>query len=90
MVAVVALVVAVGILLLLGYIVHRAKPTKFKLTAGVWKILTFNVEVESEPGTSPEKPPDGRHRAMTADGPKALPPPDEPKALPVGSDGEAT
>jgi hypothetical protein len=96
MVAVVVLVVAVGILVLLGYVVHRAKPTRFKLSAGVWKVLTLNVEVDSGPDTDAEKPPDGRHRALQEREPKTLPggerpalPPGDTGALPTGSDARA-
>jgi hypothetical protein len=81
MVVVVVLVVAVGILALLGYVVHRAKPTRFKLSAGVWKVLTLNVEVDSEPDADAEKPAEGRRSALTESEPKELPD-SEPKALP--------
>jgi hypothetical protein len=54
--------VIIGILVLLGYVVHRARPRRFRLSAGVWKILTLNVEVDSGPDS--EKPPEGEHRAL--------------------------
>jgi hypothetical protein len=73
MVAVTVLVVVVGILVLLGYVVHRARPTRFKLNAGLWKVLTLNVEVDSAPGTSVEKPPDGEPRELTEGKHRALP-----------------
>ncbi len=63
MVAVVlVLVIVIGILALLAFVVHRAKPKRFKLSAGLWKILILNVEVDS--GSDVEKLPEGKHRAL--------------------------
>jgi len=79
----VALVVIIGILLLLGYVVHRARPSRFRLNAGVWKILTLNVEVDSGPEARVEGPP-GEPRPFPDGGQPALPQAEEPKALPTG------
>lgn len=91
MVTVTILVVAVGILALLGFVVYRAKPAYFKLSAGIWKVITLNVELHSATSAEPAKPPPDQEQQTLPDGKlKALPPLEEPRALPVGSDGEPT
>jgi hypothetical protein len=77
MVAVTILIAVIGILALLGFAVHRINPKRFKLSAGVWKVLTLNVEVDSGSGTDVEKPPNVA--TLTA-----LPEADQQKALPKG------
>jgi hypothetical protein len=91
MVADTILVVAVGILALLGFVVYRAKPAYFKLSAGIWKVITLNVELHSATSAEPAKPtPDEEQQALPDGEHRAIPPSDEPRALPVGSDGEPT
>jgi hypothetical protein len=71
----VALVVIIGILLLLGFVVYRARPHRFRLSAGVWKILTLSVEVDSGPGNDAQEPDGGStvRREIPASEVKALP-----------------
>jgi hypothetical protein len=94
MVAVTILVAVIGVLALLGFVVYRIDPKRFKLTIeGGWKQVRLNVEADSGPGTYAEKPPEGLIRAVAENEPKELPdgerpalPPGEQRASPTGSD----
>jgi hypothetical protein len=60
MVAVDVLVIVSLIFILLGIVVLKIKLKRFRLSAGVWKLLTLSVEMDSGPdagrgpGTEPE------------------------------------
>jgi hypothetical protein len=88
MVTVIVLVAVIGILLLLGYVVYRIDPKRFRLTIeGGWKRITLSVEADSVPATGAEALPDQRHRALH-DGERAARkelPVSEVMALPEGT-----
>lgn len=72
MVADTVLVAVIGILVLLGYVVYRVHPKRFKLTIeGGWKQIKLNVEADSGPGADAQKPADGRHPPLPDEEQKA-------------------
>jgi hypothetical protein len=76
MVAVIVLVAVVGVLALLGFVVHKIDLKRFRASGELsWKRATFSVEADAAPEA--EKP-------LNVSPPGAIQEAERPKALPPG------